>query len=370
MIELSEIDKLFDEGFRFQFAQAVRLLERLYPERRPVGRDGDPKDEPVRFKVRPSLMFPASEIHQLTDGADGRPAQMLVEFMGLFGALGALPRHYTATILQRANFTHYDKRTNETRRVRDFTLREFLDLFNHRLISLHYRAYEKYRFYVGYEREEYLKRVSADDRRESVRRSSVPAGEYDRFTQILYDLVGMGTPGLRGRMDIPDQALCYYSGLVSQNPRSAVALEALLSDYFGVTVRPTQFRGQWLKLDEADRSRVGAANTELGRTLVAGSSVYDVQGGFRLRVGPMGFKRYEAFLPDGSAFRPLAQLARLFVGIEFSFDIQPVLAAPEVPECRLGNPRERTGARLGWTSWLKTRPFTRDADNAIFPVES
>ena len=77
-----------------RFFQAVRLLERLYPERRPVGLFGSPSSEVVRFSSVPSLSFPASEIQDLQIGKDGQP-KLFVNFMGLSAAVGALPHPYT-----------------------------------------------------------------------------------------------------------------------------------------------------------------------------------------------------------------------------------------------------------------------------------
>ena len=39
-----------DEPYRFEFFQAVRLLEKLYPERKPVGGSALPLQEVVRFR--------------------------------------------------------------------------------------------------------------------------------------------------------------------------------------------------------------------------------------------------------------------------------------------------------------------------------
>jgi type VI secretion system protein ImpH len=328
-------DELFEGGYRFEFFQAVRVLERLFADRAPVGRAASPADEVVRFKTLLSLSFPPSAIHEIARVADdGAGATMTVAFMGLGGPLGVLPRHYTELMIERA-------------RHKDRALADFLDLFNHRLISLFYRAWEKYRFLVGYER--------------ATRR-----GGRDPFSQALFDQFGMGTRGLRGRLEVEDDTLLFYAGLLAQHPRSASALEGMLTDYFGVPARTVQFMGQWLPLAEDNRSRLGrgGANNVLGESAVIGRRVWDQQAGFRLRLGPLTYPQLCGFLPSGPAFRPLAQLTRFFVGQEVDFDVQLVLRASEVPACRLGAPDARA-PRLGWSAWLKTRDFTRDADDPV-----
>ena len=56
---------LFAEGYRFDFFQAVRLLEQLDAQRQPVGRAGAPEAEAVRFHARLSLDFPPSTIYEI-----------------------------------------------------------------------------------------------------------------------------------------------------------------------------------------------------------------------------------------------------------------------------------------------------------------
>ena len=331
-------DLLFEEGYAFDFFQAIRVLERLYPSRQPVGRNGSPAQEVVRFCSRLSLGFPPSAIHEISPPADAEaPAQMTVAFMGLTGPSGVLPRHYTELLLERVRYR------------KDHTLRDFLDLFNHRLISLFYQAWEKYRFAVAYER------------------AALHHQEDERFTQYLFDLFGMGTRGLRGRQEVDDKALVFYAGLLAQHPRSATALAGLLQDYFGVPVEVSQFIGEWLHLAQENRARLGPGETNnaLGVSAVAGSRVWDQQAKFRVQLGPLSLAEFTTFLPSGNAFRSLVDLSRFFAGQEYDFEVQLIIKAAEVPWCRLGETGE--GApRLGWSSWLKTGEFTHDADDAVF----
>lgn len=329
-------DILFDESYRFDFFQAVRVLERVYRERQPVGYGAITTEEIVRFTTRISLNFPSSAIYEINppDGED-QPAEMNVTFMGLAGLVGVLPRHYTEMILERA-------------RQKDFTLRDFLDLFNHRFISHFYRAWEKYRFPVAYERA-----VNRGDR-------------FDQVSLYLFHLFGMGTGGLRERLDIQGEALLYYSGLMAQQPHSSSALEALLGDYFEIPVRTIQFVGQWLPLTADQRTRLSTQelNHDLKAGLVLGARFWDQQAKFRLRLGPMKFGKFKRFFPKGKALNELVQLVRLFNGQQLDFDLQLVLEAAEVPGCRLGKPGP-DAVQLGWSTWLKTEEFLYDPSDAI-----
>lgn len=326
---------LFQEGYRFDFFQAVRVLERLYSLRLPVGRSSIPSKEAVRFRSLLSLSFPPSSIHDVAyPENDESSPEMVVAFMGLFGLTGVLPRHYTELLLERV-------------RQKDFALRDFLDLFNHRMISLFYCAWEKYRFPVSYERSQ----------------SSTGAG-YDPFSLSLFNLIGMGTDGLRGKLNSGDEGLLYYSGLITQQPRSASALEAMLSDYFNVPIVVRQFIGAWLRVENQTRLGRGDSNNQLGTTTMLGSKCWDQQAGFILAIGPLKLQQFREFLPCESGFSSLVELTRFFVGLTLDFDVQLVLQAAEVPSCRLTRPGPEA-LRLGWSSWLKTKEIFCDAAEAV-----
>lgn len=355
-------ERLLEEGFSFDFFQAVCLLDRLDSGRKPVGRGGPPLQESVRFRGHVALVFPPSSIVQIDRPTAILPMPALtVPFFGLFGVNGVLPRHYTELLL---------RLDREGKGSQKHALRDWLDLFNHRLISLFYRAWEKYRFYIPYARGEYAER------------------EPDAFTGSLFSLIGLGERPLRQRLRVAtrieqdgevverafarvdDLALLHYSGFLAHRPRSAAALEAMLVDYFQLPLRVVQFQGQWLTLDAANQSRLGAANCRPGLDLVAGARVWDVQGKIRLRLGPLGYADFETFIPERTtsarrkAFYLLCHLARLYVGPELDFDIQLVLRAAEVPECQLAG-----DCRLGWNTWVRSLPLDHDADDAVFAGE-
>lgn len=324
-------EKLFSEPFAFEFFQAVRLLEKVRRERKAVGAGALPHEEIVRFRSRIGFDFPSSEIHEInevTDDTNGETRfEMLVNFMGMAGVSGVLPAHYTELVLDRI-------------RHRDTTLWAFLDIFTHRAVSLFYRAWAKYRFPLAYER-----------------------GEED-FTGYLFDVVGLGTKGIRGRMDLDDESLLPYGGLIAQKPHSQNALENIISDHFQITAKIEQFFGQWLQLGVEDVTRLGEENSNLGESAIIGTHVWDQQSKFRVRLGPMNFKKFQAFLPNGTANKALRSIVRFMVGDEMDLDVQLVLEAAQVPGAILTTRAQRR-PMLGWTSWLKSAPFSNDDDQLI-----
>ncbi len=315
----------------FSFFQAVRLVQRLYGAREPIGSFVHPAREPLRLGTHPSLAFPAAEIQSLRE-SPGRAPQMLVNFFGLDGPSGVLPTRYIELILERVY-------------AKDTTLRDFLDIFNHRMISLLYRAWEKYRFPVAYER-----------------------GGSDPFTGYLLDLIGLGTRGLENRQAVPDQALIRYEGLLAQFPRSASSFRAMLTDYFRVAVEVQQFAGSWRPLDPGTRTRLqgGFSKSEtLGVGMVLGDEIWDQQSVVRVRLGPMSIEKYRQFLPNGGAYESLKALARFFCGEDLDVEVQLILKREEAPRFALDTP-DADPPRLGWLGWIFTRPLDRDPDDTVF----
>ena len=97
----SVTDELFEEGYRFDFYQAVTLLERLNPSAFPVGETVEANREAVRFRSEVSLRFPPTEVCSISPATESRPVLMETNFMGLAGVLGPLPNAVTEIILNR-----------------------------------------------------------------------------------------------------------------------------------------------------------------------------------------------------------------------------------------------------------------------------
>lgn len=357
------IQELLDHPEQFEFFQAVRLIERAVAERNRqqpvhrVGSDEGPRGEALRFRALASLTFPVGQISSLTvpesaGESDGLaepgdlnlPVEMTVPFMGLTGPNGVLPEHYTSLVIERSH-----------QRLKDNTLREFFDLFNHRAISLYFRAWEKYRFPFAYER-----------------RMQDGSPKEDQFTNSLYSLVGLNADGLRERFRFDDHVILFYGGLLAQQTRNAVSLEQLLADYFEIAVRVVQFCGQWLYLPLDNQSAMpsaaqrGGMNLCLGEDAVVGSRVWDVQSRFRVSLGPLSWYEFSQLLPGSERLECISQLIRFYVGIDLDFDVQLILRHQDVPACRLAAD-DRYSPRLGWNTWVGGSPASGvHAEDAIF----
>jgi predicted component of type VI protein secretion system len=395
-------DQLFDEPFRFDFFQAVRVLEALRPAAAPAGEGAQPADEAVRFRATPGLAFAGGDVAAVAPGRAGGAPEMTVAFMGLAGVGGPLPLPFSELVIRQP-----------WRGEGAPPARDFLDLFHHRLVSLMYRARAR-------------NRVSL----------SLRAADETAAGRWLFALIGLGTAGLRGRqperapsarppaaadagagapstrplagsdagagaqpirplggLDADagapstrplaggdgqayapttrpptdasteareregfDRALLGYAALFAGEQRSAAGLECVLRTHFGVEARVVPFTGRWIELEEEDWTRIGRTgrNRTLGQDVVLGRRAWDPQAAFEVELGPLSLAEYVRLLPTGSGFAPLCALVRFWVGVEPAFTVRLVLRAGEVPPARVGS---RAGARLGWTSWLRTRPW-------------
>ncbi len=335
------IEELREEAYTFDFFQVVRILEAMRGPAAPVGTGADPSLEALRFRSDPSLAFPASEIVDVRlPESPEEQAEVLVSFLGLAGEHGPLPRPFTELILERIA-SH------------DTAARDFLDIFNHRLLSLHYRVREKHR--VGLR---------------------IQSPENSLVADIGFSLAGLGGAHLRNRMRFADRSLLYYVGTLSHGRRTAAGLEGLLADYFrtvlreagnepggGVQVR--EFVGRWHELELDQGTALGAPDSPrtLGVDAVVGRRVWDQLGMIEVVLGPLDLESFVRFLPGGDALAPLMDMVAFYLRGDVDFAVRLVLRAGEVPATVLTG--GEGAARLGLTSWLKTRPFEDDADDVV-----
>jgi type VI secretion system protein ImpH len=321
------IEELGQRPFSFDFFRAVRLLECHFRDHDKVGSSFTPAQDPVRFAQNPNLNFAPSTIEAFKQASTESAPRMFLNFMGLMGPNGPLPLHVTEYARERE--MHH----------KDSTIGAFLNIFNHRLVSLFYRAWAASQKALDLDR----------------------PGE-QRFSMYLGSFSGLGLESMHGRDDVQDWAKYYFSGRLSSQTRNAEGLEAILAEYFEVKTELQTFVGRWIDLPQDSLSKLGDSPETggLGVNTIAGSRIWDAQLNFRIRFGPMGLEEYQRLLPTGVAFKRLKQWVTQYCGEEFFWDIQFVLKANEVPDSCLG----RSG-QLGWTTWLKTEPFTQDSEDLI-----
>ncbi|MHC4538275.1 MAG: type VI secretion system baseplate subunit TssG [Planctomycetota bacterium] len=318
---------LKSKPYAFDFFQAVRRLECVDPARPRIGRSSRPQSDPVRFCQNISLAFAPASLAAYDKATEQHPAKMSVNFFGLLGPSGPMPLAITEFV--------YDRLHNH----KDQTLASFLDIFNHRMTCLFYRAWACNQQVVSHDRK-----------------------DEDRFALYMGSLFGIGDGSLHNRDALPDVAKLHYSGHLACQRKNAEGLLEILEGYFGIPVSIHQFVGRWIDLPEEYRCRLGTypSNAQLGSTLILGSHFWECQQTFRITFGPMDFSQYRHFLPGSDSIQRLIAWIRNYVGDEFRWELQLILKALEVPGVLLGGT-----AQLGWSAWLGAKRFEDNADGLV-----
>ncbi len=304
----------------FDFFQLLHLIERIEPEAAPIGRQGPAQEEPVRLRPAMNLNFPCGDLDEAQWRADAGYGhlQITTTFLGLYGSDSPLPAHFTEALLAEQD--------------EDERVRAFIDLFHHRILSLLYRVWKKYRYYVTFKTD-----------------------GSDAISQVVRGFLGIGTPHLDELLEINPLHMFRYVGLLSQRPRSTAGLIGQLADYFeGIDFDIEQCVGRWIWIQPNDRNSLGVEKCMLGENFLLGERIFDRSGKFRVKVGPVGFDDYAKFLPTGTAAADLSQIVHFYCDDPLSHDIEVTLRGDEVPETPLGSPGLL--GRLSWTTWLKSQP--------------
>lgn len=352
---ISVIDSLISDPYRFEFFQAVRVLEKSFINK---GIKTGLAGERICFRNSLTLAFPSSEIESFTRHISSNPAaitsgdelpsggdagddvryEITPAFIGLTGPMGAMPRHYTEKLIEREML------------YRDRAARAFLDVFSNRMVAMFYEAWKKYRLPVQYEQD-----------------------KKNRFTPLLLALTGCNQDQVRstlqdGNKDIFDESIAHYAGILRQRPLSAWNVRNVLSDYFRTPIAIEQFVGRWFVIPADQRSTLSGAYAELGVSSFCGERVWQRQTRLRILIGPMSRQKFLSFLPYGKAARSLARLLALSLGQSFEYEVRLLLDKDDIFAAQLGNTEQP--ARLGWDTFLQTHAANQDSDDAMYEVEA
>lgn len=317
----------------FDFFQAVRLLELARPDAQDIGTGSEPLNEAVAFRGRIGFGFPTADVVHAA-APDGYQRVLLeVAFMCLGGADGPLPAPYTALVQRRSR--RHSVPGEHPGYGPDDDARNFLDIFNHRLVSYFYRARKRRRLALS------------------------PCGKAP-LENMLFQLIGFNEGRVLGRLRrkgaragaaVYARALLRYAGMLACQTRSMAGLEALLADALGVPVKGREHLGRWLAVEPRFQTAIGphGRNRALGQDTVLGKRAWEPDGAIGLELGPMNLVSYRSLLPGGPAHEALVFLTRFYLRDDLDVQVTLVLA-PEAGQVQ-------QVARLGFgalnrTAWL------------------
>lgn len=320
---------LIQEGHRFSYIQAVRLLNFFQGLAKSRGGEnkepGDPalslRQQVIRVRPDLSLDFPGTDIVSIEEkGAADQPQTggmmhflITATFLGIYGASSPLPAFYTEDLMDEAR---------EDRSV----ARDFLDIINSPFYSLRFQCWSKYRLGV-----------------------KILEEEDPHFLERLFCLLGLGQERIRSEID-DAFGLIRYIGLFTQTPRSAQGLETLLSDAFQQPrLKVIPCIPGWARIPEDQLCRIGISGNRLGLDSYLGRKIKDRMGKFRVRVAPVDWPDFQNWLPDTTRFKKLRTLIKLYLDQPLQWDLEALLSEDNVRTTRIG---EIGGSRLGWDTWL------------------
>ena len=329
------VEELATRPHRSSLFGAIRLLQGAQPTKAALGYSRRAEDDAVRIDQTLLLGFAASEVDAVRSGADDRDdpddpearPRLAQSALGLLGPNGALPYRWTEHAHDLAN--------SEYRSQRDESFHAWLNVMQRRQLALLYRAWSD------------AQAVTAADR---------PAQPHP-ITDRLRALGGVQLRGLQARDAIDDGFKMEFAATLSRRVRNPGPLAAMLAAYFEVPVRIEEFAAHWLAIPPDQRSGLGMRFATLGTDVVMGAQAWDATTRFRILLGPLPLASYRRFLPTGDSHLRLRDMVSLYVGVEYEWDLVPVLVRQEVPHSRLGHP----SLQLGWSAWLGTRDATTDA---------
>lgn len=311
------IEDVFTHAPQYEFFQVIRLLEGGWYGH---GEIGQGLDKWLRMRPAPEISFPGADVRRCELDDNGK-ADLQLNFMGLYGVDAPVPHYFTELIAR-------DDDSSEA-------MRAFLDLFSHRLYTLFYLAWKKYRPYVALD---------------------APNNAYQDYVQALSGHT----------LNDEDTIELGFCGAMGARVRNAATLAGMLTEYMGnIPARVQQFVPRWVKL-QSDSYLGGEAEYGLclGDNTIVGDEVLDISGKVDIRIGPMEASAAKRLLPGRPDALALGSFIKRYLDPTLSFDLVLIIKPSSILGMQLG----ADDALLGWSTWIGYQ--VSESDEIRIPGES
>ncbi|MBJ7554749.1 type VI secretion system baseplate subunit TssG [Marinomonas spartinae] len=274
---------------QLDFYKAIYLIEKQLDKGqmayRKVGYDCDPKNELVRFSSTQKFGFPGTSISRIEPVGDPNGFERVnvdISFMGLTGSSGVMPQFYSELVLLRMKY-------------KDTAMRDFYDMFNHRLISLYYRSWKKYKHSLNL---------------------SNNVSHQDAHTKILSLLSGGNS-----------NHNLFFSGLFFRKIKNVSDLKNILTSYLRCEVKIEQLVGKWQHLKPSEQTRLASQTlfegqyARLGVNAFIGSRMWDISTLINIHIFPHNSHQLKNLFPNGESYKFACKIIRDYVGNSVQFRI-------------------------------------------------
>ncbi|USD67517.1 type VI secretion system baseplate subunit TssG [Vibrio sp. SCSIO 43136] len=266
-----------------------------------VGTDALPGQESIRFKVPQHLGFPGAVLERIDQpSSSSKHYQVYINSFGLTGPSGVLPRHYSEWVIERC-------------KQKDHAIRDFLDIFNHRLISLYHRSWEKYQFSVQYRYRLHLK-------------------HNDPISKLLFNQVGA-----------KDDTIVFLGGLFANPVRSAQGLKQVLTTLSEVETRINERVGRWLPVDPNEQTRLVNSHfnnegfSQLGISAMLGQRVWDIGSSIEIELHTKTAQDVARLMPGTPLLSLLHRVANQYIPIHIKASWKLYARYLDLPIAQLGS---------------------------------
>ncbi|MCX8617303.1 type VI secretion system baseplate subunit TssG [Gilliamella sp. B2923] len=315
-IENSPLMQMLEKNLpKINFYRFCQLLEQLYDKEPSLGRFESPVSDPLRFAPSVDMSFPASELKCIEKSPYlNRPTTVRTRFLGLYGVDAVLPLGLLDNIIRREE--NYQAMT------------DFLDIFNHRVITQFYRIWLKYHYPASY-----------------------LSGGRDPISQCLFGLIGLGIKGTSKQIGTPLSRFFALLGTMSQKTRTAQGVAGLIRLLVeDAKVDVIEFYPIWQSIDKpAKLGGQGQQKIGLDGGAILGSRFKECNQCIHIIITPQHENQITDLLPDGQTFHDILALLRVYLGYQVDAKITLRIKRKFLPKSQLTSNNSRLGLTASFT---------------------